>query len=49
MTERNVVRVSGLYCIERELLGARLHDREKYCAWFWALLYREGVIVNIVT
>jgi len=48
MTERNIVRGSGLYCIERELLWALSHDREKYCARFWALLYREGVIVSIV-
>ena len=49
MTERNVVRGSGLYCTERDLLCALLHDREKYCARFWALLYREEVIVSIVT
>jgi len=47
--ERNIVQESGLYCIERELLWALLHDREKCCARFWALLYREGVIVSIVT
>ena len=49
MIERNIVRGSGLYSIEREFLWALLHDREKYVAWFWALLYREWVIVSIVT
>ena len=26
-----------------------LHDREEYFARFWALVYREGIIVSIVT